>query len=200
MSNLIATPLRNLDKYKVMLGSGSPRRRELLEQLGVPFTVAPPINVDETWPARMNPLDVPLSLALKKMQAYARVMSHDTLMITADTAVIVDNQVLGKPVDADDARRMLRLLSGKSHTVVTGVAVATTSHKRSFNSRTRVTFAKLSEEEIDYYVDNFRPLDKAGAYGIQEWIGAVAVSGIFGSYYNVVGLPIHRLYRILKSF
>ena len=191
--------LRNLDKYTLLLGSKSPRRRELLEMLRIPFNSIV-IGIKEEYPASLPPTEVPEYLARLKAQAFADRLDCRELIITADTVVICDQEILGKPRNAEDAGKMLRKLSGKSHLVVTGVCVSTADRTESFSSTTTVRFAELTDEEISYYVDNFMPLDKAGAYGIQEWIGGVAVSGIDGSFYNVMGLPIHRLYQLLKTF
>ena len=191
--------LRNLDKYTILLGSKSPRRRELLEMLRIPFNSIV-IGIKEEYPASLPPTEVPEYLARLKAQAFADRLDCRELIITADTVVICDQEILGKPRNAEDAGKMLRKLSGKSHLVVTGVCVSTADRTESFSSTTTVRFAELTDEEISYYVDNFMPLDKAGAYGIQEWIGGVAVSGIDGSFYNVMGLPIHRLYQLLKTF
>lgn len=191
--------LRNLDKYTILLGSKSPRRRELLEMLRIPFNSIV-IGIKEEYPASLPPTEVPEYLARLKAQAFADRLDCRELIITADTVVICDEEILGKPRNAEDAGKMLRKLSGKSHLVVTGVCVSTADRTESFSSTTTVRFAELTDEEISYYVDNFMPLDKAGAYGIQEWIGGVAVSGIDGSFYNVMGLPIHRLYQLLKTF
>ena len=191
--------LRNLDKYTILLGSKSPRRRELLEMLRIPFNSIV-IGIKEEYPASLPPTEVPEYLARLKAQAFADRLDCRELIITADTVVICDEEILGKPRNAEDAGKMLRKLSGKSHLVVTGVCVSTADRTESFSSTTTVRFAELTDKEISYYVDNFMPLDKAGAYGIQEWIGGVAVSGIDGSFYNVMGLPIHRLYQLLKTF
>lgn len=191
--------LTNLEKYTVLLGSNSPRRRELLELLRIPFNQVS-IGVKEEYPADLAPHEVPEFLARLKASAFIRKIDCNELVITADTIVICDGRIMGKPIDTDEAKAMLRFLSGKAHEVATGVCVATPERKESFTSRTTVHFAPLSDEEIDYYVENFLPLDKAGAYGIQEWIGAIAVSSIEGSFYNVMGLPVHRLFQLLKTF
>lgn len=192
--------LDNLNKYNIILASASPRRRQLMEMLGVDFTVARLIDVDESYPESMQACTVPAYLSKVKADAYQSRMEPGDMLITADTVVILDNEVIGKPSSADDARLMLGRLSGRTHTVVSGVTVRTREREETFTVTTDVTFATITEEEIDFYVDRFKPLDKAGAYGIQEWIGAVAVKGINGSYYNVMGLPVNHLYHILKSF
>lgn len=196
----MVTPLHNLDRYKVLLASGSPRRRELLGMLGIEFSRAKVIDVDESYPADLAVDKVAEYLALKKAAAYKDILSADCLCITADTTVIFGEKVLGKPASENEAREMLRLLSGCTHRVTTGVAVTTTDRIESFTAVTQVTFADLSEDEIDYYIEKFKPFDKAGAYGIQEWIGCIGISSISGSFYNVMGLPLHRLYSLLKQF
>lgn len=193
-------PLQNLDSYQVVLASGSPRRRELLALLDVPFTVDTTHSVVETVPPGISPDDVPVHLARLKAGAYPLEPGDPRLVITADTVVIADENVLGKPADAMEARVMLHALAGRSHRVVTGVCVCSNDRKEWFSATSHVDFASLSDREIDYYVDRYTPFDKAGAYGIQEWIGAAAISGIRGSFYNVMGLPVHRLYEVLKGF
>jgi septum formation protein len=187
-------------KYKIYLCSNSPRRRELLTQLQVPFEVMTSKDVDEVYPDNLSVEKIPEYLANLKANAYVEDIETDTLLITADTVVISDGIILGKPKDSDDAKVMLRALSGKTHKVITGVAIVTKEKRVSFSVATDVTFAEITDEEIAYYVEKFRPMDKAGAYGIQEWIGCVAVEGIYGSFYNVMGLPVQRLYRELKQF
>ncbi len=185
-------------QYKITLASASPRRRELLGRLGFDFTIAEIKDIDETYPADMPAQDVAPYLSRLKAQAYIESLDRDTILITADTVVILDNEVLGKPKDLDETRLMLHRLSGRTHQVVSGVSVATRDEIRTIDATTNVTFSQLSDDEIDYYVDTFRPLDKAGAYGIQEWIGCIGIKNIEGSYYNVMGLPLHRLYRLLS--
>ena len=182
---------------KILLGSASPRRRELLQSLGLTFEVVAAPGIDETFPSGLSCEQIPQHIALQKAKGYT--LADDQLLITADTIVWLDGQVLGKPVDAEDACRMLRLLSGHTHQVVTGVALTTSQWTRSFSSLTHVTFAPLSEEEIRSYVDRFSPLDKAGAYGIQEWIGYIGVTRLEGSFYNVMGLPVQLLYTELNK-
>ena len=194
------TQLENLKKYNIILASGSPRRRELLGMLDIPFRVMTGIDVDESYPSTLDSRQVPLFLANLKADAYLAEIKDNDLIITADTVVIVDNEVIGKPQNREDAINMLRKLSGKTHSVISGVTVVTSSRRESFDAETLVHFGQLSDSEIEYYVDRYKPYDKAGAYGIQEWIGAVGVTGINGSYYNVMGLPINRLYRLLTSF
>lgn len=192
--------LDNLKKYEVILASNSPRRKELLERLGINFKVYTLFGIDETYPQGLENEEIALHIAEKKAAAYKSYVTNNKLLITADTIVCVDGQVLGKPHDADDARRMLKLLSGREHTVVTAIVVGTAERILKEAVSTRVKFADLSDEIIDFYIANYLPFDKAGAYGIQEWIGLVAVEGIEGSFFNVIGLPVQRLYRLLKEF
>ncbi len=193
--------LDNLNKYKVILASNSPRRRELLAGLGIRFDVRVLPDIDEGYPAgELATADIPKYIAEKKAEANRGQMAADELLITADTVVIVDDIVLGKPADADEARRMLHRLSGKTHQVITGVCLATASRKRVFSVSTDVTFKVLTDAEIDYYISEYRPYDKAGAYGIQEWIGYIGVTALNGSYFNVMGLPVQRIYTELLNF
>ena len=189
--------LDNLKKYKVILASNSPRRKELLAGLGVDYEVRTLPDVDESYPETLQGADIPLYIAKEKADAYVAMMQPGELMITADTIVWLDGKVLGKPRDREDALQMLRTISGRTHEVFTGVCITTTDWQRSFTAQTEVRFATLSEEEIAYYVDNFQPMDKAGAYGVQEWIGFIGVENISGSYYNIMGLPVQKLYREL---
>ena len=189
--------LENLRNYKITLASNSPRRHELLKGLGIDFTIKTLENVDESYPLTLAPVDVAQHIAQKKADAYKELIGEDELLITADTVVVANDEILGKPKDRVDAQRMLSLLSGITHEVVTGVCIVTKEKTILFDSKTEVTFSKLSESEINYYIDTFAPYDKAGAYGIQEWIGFVAVESMAGSYFNVMGLPIQRLYREL---
>lgn len=193
-------PLANLDKYRVILASGSPRRRELLGLLDIPFSVDTAHPVDETVTPDMLPEKVPAYLSRLKAYAYPLKAGDDRLVITADTVVILDGDVLGKPCDEEDAVAMLHRLAEREQIVVTGVTVRTCERAETFSAVSRVDFAHLSDAEIRYYVERYRPLDKAGAYGIQEWIGAAAIRGITGSFYNVMGLPVHKLYEVLKNF
>ncbi len=192
--------LENLDKYHILLASKSPRRRELLKNLRVHFEVVSLGRIDESYPANMPTCEVPQYVANRKADAYLKTMRSNELFITADTLVIKDDRIYGKPKDSEEAVSMLAELSGKIHKVVTGVCILSADRRTSFTSETEVKFSELAEEDIRYYVDNFVPLDKAGAYGIQEWIGCIAVEWIRGSFYNVMGLPVHRLYQELKLF
>ncbi len=184
---------------KLILASNSPRRRELLGGLGLVFEVRVLPGIDESYPDDLQGGDIPLYISKKKANAYVCQLSDDELLITADTIVWLDGQVLEKPKDDADACRMLRALSGKTHQVFTGVCLTTTEKQISFSCRSDVTFCTLTDEEINYYVSHYRPLDKAGAYGVQEWIGYVGVERIEGSFFNVVGLPVQRLYQALKQ-
>lgn len=182
---------------KIILASNSPRRKELLGGLGVDFEVKVMKGVDEAYPETLPAKDVAEYISREKASVYD--VADDELVITADTVVIVGDDILGKPKDADDAHRMLREISGRTHQVVTGVCLTTAKEQRSFSVVTDVTFKQLSEEEIDFYIRNHRPYDKAGAYGIQEWIGYIGVTGLNGSYYNVMGFPVQRVYEELTG-
>lgn len=190
--------LENLKKYKVVLASNSPRRKELLGGLGIGYEVKTMPDIDESYPDGLYMEEVPVYIARSKADAYRPLMQPDELIITADTIVWLDGVVMGKPKDEEEARDMLRRLSGQTHQVVTGVCLTTIDRQQSFATVTDVTFDRLTEEEITHYVSRYQPMDKAGAYGIQEWIGYVGVRSIKGSYFNVVGLPIQRLYQELK--
>ena len=186
--------------YKIILASNSPRRRELLGGLGIDFTVKVISGIDESWPRDLKGEEIPLYISREKAEPYKALIKPDELVITADTIVYVDGEVLGKPRDKADAERMLHLISGRWHEVITGVTLMTSDRERSFAVTTRVKFANLTDNEINSYVESGLPMDKAGAYGIQEWIGYVGVEAIEGSYFNVVGLPVQRLYRELITF
>lgn len=190
----------DLSKYKIILASNSPRRKELLSGLGLEYTVKVLPDIDESHPESIRGEEIAGYIAQKKANAYKQYLEDDTLLITADTIVLMNDVVYGKPVDVDDAKRMLRNLSGNTHLVVTGVCLTTKGKQHTFSVTSEVRFARLEESEIEYYVDNYKPLDKAGAYGIQEWIGYVAVEYISGSYFNIMGLPVQRLYQELKKF
>ena len=191
--------LQNIDKYKIILASQSPRRIELLNGLNIKFEVQV-LDVNEDFPAQMVGVDIPMYLAEKKANAYKHIMDEHTMIITADTIVWHEGKVLGKPVDETDARRMLRALSGNTHQVITGVCISTLQRRKVFHVISDVRFARLTEAEIEYYLHNFKPYDKAGSYGVQEWIGFVGVEHINGSYFNVMGLPVQRLYNELKRW
>ena len=185
--------------YRIVLASNSPRRKELLAGLDLDFTIRVMDDIDESYPDDMPANDVAEYIATKKADAYRATLATDELLITADTVVICGNQVLGKPKDANDARQMLTLLSGKTHHVVTGVCLTTTRRQRHFAVTTAVTFDKLSTADIDYYISHYKPFDKAGAYGIQEWIGYVGVTKLEGSYFNVMGLPVQRIFKEIRQ-
>ena len=189
----------NNKSYKIILASNSPRRKELLAGLGLPFEVRVLNGIDESFPSSLPVSDVALYIAGKKADAYRINMSSDELIITADTIVIVGDEILGKPHDEADAVRMLREISGRTHQVTTGVCLIAEGWERRFSVTTNVTFKTLSDEEIHYYIDHYHPYDKAGAYGIQEWIGYIGVTGLNGSYYNVMGHPVQRIYEALHE-
>ena len=191
--------LENLNKYRIILASNSPRRKELLSGLGIQYEVKTLPDIDESYPEGLDGMEIPAFIARSKADAYREVMQTDELIITADTIVWLDGNVMGKPKDAEEAREMLRSLSGQTHQVITGVCLTTAVYQKAFATMTDVTFATLSEEEIAYYVERYSPMDKAGSYGIQEWIGFIGVESISGSYFNVMGLPIQRLYTELKK-
>lgn len=188
-----------MNKYKLILASNSPRRRELLSGLGFAYELRVLDNIDESYPEDLHDADIPLYISQRKAEAYIPAMADDELVITADTIVWLNGEVLGKPVDEGDAKRMLAKLSGQTHQVYTGVTLATRRWQHSFSAATDVTFSVLTPEEIDFYVSNYKPMDKAGSYGVQEWLGYVACKHICGSFYNVMGLPVQRLYQELKK-
>ena len=186
--------------YNVLLASNSPRRKELLQGLGIEFEVRVLPDIDETYPSSMRADEVAEFVAQKKAKSYIDKLNETDLLITADTIVILDNVILGKPVDAEEATEMLSALSGKTHKVISGVCLASTGKQLSFSVASEVKFVELTNEEIAYYITNYSPFDKAGSYGIQEWIGYIGVKHLSGSYYNIMGLPIQRLYSELKRF
>lgn len=192
--------LDNLKKYNIVLASNSPRRKELLLRMGVNFKVRTLFGIDESYPDSLRGEDIVRYISRNKAQAYRSSMAPNELLITADTIVYVEGEVMGKPKTAEQAKEMLHKLSGKSHQVITGVTIVTADRTEDFGVTSQVKFAEITDEEINFYVDNYLPFDKAGAYGIQEWIGIVAVEEIKGSYFNVVGLPVQRLYQKLKTF
>ena len=189
-----------MKNWHIILASNSPRRRELLRGLDLNFEVKVLPDIEEDYPADLPTKQIPLYIASEKAAAYKPMMTASDLIITADTVVVLGDEVLGKPKDLDDARRMLRELSGRTHQVTTGVCLMTQQKTSSFAVTTDVSFKELTDEEINYYVDTYRPLDKAGAYGIQEWIGYIGVTGLRGSYFNVMGLPVQRIYKELNKF
>lgn len=197
---LIKSGLKDKLPYRIVLGSNSPRRRELLAGLDLDFEVQTIPGIDESYPETLPAKEIPVYIAKKKAEAYLSTMPDDELLITADTIVWTYEEVLGKPKDQEDAIEMLRKLSGRVHEVITGVCLTSKAKSVSFSAVSSVHFAPLEEEEIVYYVDKYHPFDKAGSYGIQEWIGYVAVEAIEGSFYNVMGLPVRLLYQELKKF
>lgn len=186
--------------YKIILASNSPRRKELLAGLDVDFEVRVIKGIDESYPDSLPTTDIAEYISRKKADAYLQQLAADELLITADTIVVLGSEVMGKPHDEADACRMLRELSGQTHQVITGVTLATTVRQQSFSVVTDVTFKSFTDEEIDYYVSHYKPFDKAGAYGIQEWLGYIGVTALRGSYFNVMGLPVQRIYEALRQF
>ena len=185
---------------RIVLGSASPRRRELLAGLGLEFTVEATPGAPETYSPDLQPEEIPSVLAVSKSEAFHRPLEPDEILITADTVVICGKDILGKPAGEEDAARMLRELSGRTHRVVTGVCLRDTERRHVFSCTSEVEFKPLTDEEIAYYIDRYRPFDKAGSYGIQEWIGYIGITSIRGSYFNIVGLPVQRLYTALSEF
>lgn len=192
--------LENLNKYEIVLASNSPRRKELLQRMGVNFKVRTLFGIDESYPDSLRGEDIVCYISRNKAKAYQSSMAPNELLITADTIVYVDGEVMGKPKNAEQAKEMLHKLSGKTHQVITGVTIVTAKRTENFGVTSQIKFTNITDEEINFYVDNYLPFDKAGAYGIQEWIGIVAAEEIKGSYFNVVGLPVQRLYQKLKTF
>lgn len=186
--------------YHIILASNSPRRKELLRGLDIAFDVRVQPDIAEDYPADTAPADVAAYISREKANAYKDTIAENELIITADTVVIVGNEILGKPHDDAEAKEMLHKISGRKHQVVTGVCFTTTEKQRCFSVSTDVTFKNLKEEEIDYYIETYSPLDKAGAYGIQEWIGYIGVTALEGSYFNVMGLPVQRIWEELNAF
>lgn len=189
----------DLKNIHLILASKSPRRHYLIKELGLNFEVRTK-EVDESFPLNLKAQDIPLYLCEKKANAFKEELTDNTIVITADTIVWIDGQVLNKPENYDDAVRMLKLLSGKMHEVFTGVCLKSKNKIKLFYACTKVYFKELSDQEIEYYINNFSPYDKAGAYGAQEWIGYIAVEKIEGSYFNVMGLPVRELYEELLKF
>ena len=194
MKRIMITP------YHIILASNSPRRKELLSGLDIPFDVRVIDGIDESYPDDLPTPGIAQYISQKKAAAYRLSMASDELVITADTIVVLGTHVMGKPHDAAEAQAMLRELSGRTHQVITGVTLTTTDRQTSFSVITDVTFKAFTDDEINYYVSNYRPFDKAGAYGIQEWIGHIGVTALNGSYFNVMGLPVQRIYEALKTF
>jgi septum formation protein len=188
-----------LAEWRLILASGSPRRREILTDAGLPFTLAASYDVAEVWPAELPADEVAEYLAALKSEGYPEPLGPRDILLTADTTVLLDERILGKPHDETEAEEMLAALSGREHRVVTGVCVRTAEGAEMFSAQTKVWFRALTREETEYYARTFRPMDKAGAYAIQEWIGHVGIERIEGSYYNVMGLPIQQIYSRLDN-
>ena len=192
--------LDNLKKYNFVLASKSPKRQELFKCIGIDLSIITK-DVGESYSSNMSVYDVAPYLSIKKAKAFEETELPDNYMvITADTVVIVNDKILGKPKDADEAREMLTMISGKKHSVITGVTVRTNDKIKTFSVVSKVSFEHLDRDEVEYYVNTFKPYDKAGAYGIQEWIGYIGVNYVEGSYFNVMGLPTQKLYKMLKTF
>lgn len=190
----------SINDYKIVLASNSPRRVELLRGIDISFEVKVLPDIDESYPNNLPGEEIAEYVAIKKAQANIAHLTDTELLITADTVVLLEDKVYGKPTSHEHAKEMLRALSGKTHRVITGVCLTSTKKQKSFVASSDVEFAPITDDEIDYYVGRYSPLDKAGAYGVQEWIGYVAVKHISGSYYNIMGLPIQRLYHELMNF
>ena len=191
---------QKIEKFKITLGSQSPRRRELLSGLDIDFTIEPNKDESESFTDDMVQEEVPEFLARHKSDTFHRELLDNEILITADTLVFCNGEIIGKPSDRNDAYNIIKRLSGNTHRVITGVALRSNGCYRSFSAITDVTFNELSDEEIYYYIDKYQPYDKAGAYGVQEWIGYVGINSINGSFYNVMGLPVQRLYTELAKF
>ncbi len=192
--------LEKLKGFRIILASKSPRRKHLLTQLGLTFEISDLHDVDETWPAGLDKFQIPVWLAELKSDTYSEELSEKDILLTADTIVWFEEEVIHKPVDRADALNILGRLQGNSHEVITGVTVRSKDLKRSFCTHSEVRFDAISQEELEYYIDCFKPYDKAGGYGIQEWIGYIGIEEIHGSFYNVMGLPVNKLYHVLDEF
>jgi septum formation protein len=192
--------LENLSKYKIILASNSPRRQELLAGLDIDFEVKTISGIEESYPETLKREEIPVYIAKQKAYAYQKYLEENTLLITADTIVLLGGKVYGKPKDEREAKEMLQVLSGQTHEVITGVCLTGTNKQQTFHVSSHVKFAELQEKEIDYYVKKYKPFDKAGAYGVQEWIGYIGVEKLDGSFYNVMGLPVRVLYTYLKEW
>lgn len=189
-----------LKTWRLILASQSPRRRQLLSEAGLDYHLAPKFDCEEVYPQELPATQVAEYLSRLKSEAYPELLAENDILLTADTVVVANGRILGKPVDAEDAKTMIASLSGKEHEVITGVTLRGAERITSFSSHSKVRFRILSDEEIEYYITTYAPMDKAGAYGIQEWIGYVGIEGIEGSFFNVMGLPVQRLYCELDSF
>lgn len=192
--------LENISKYHIILGSNSPRRKELLSGLDINYEVIQVPEVEEVYPATLWKEEIPVYLSKLKASAYMPHMKDNSMLITADTIVWLSGKVYGKPSSESEASDILHALSGKTHEVITGVCITTKEKQVAFYAISKVKFSKLSQEEIDYYIKKYKPYDKAGAYGVQEWIGYIGVESLEGSFYNVMGLPVRLLYKYLKDW
>ena len=190
---------KKLENYKIILASGSPRRQQILKDLGLDFTVKS-IDVEEIYPKYLHGNEITSFLAQLKADAYEETFNENDILITADTVVRFNGKILGKPKDIDDAKTMLKELSGQAHEVITSICIRTINKTKIINDTTIVYFEKLNEEEIDFYLNNYAPFDKAGSYGIQEWLGYIAVKKIKGSFFNVMGFPVHKFYKEMMKF
>ena len=190
----------DLKDKQIILASGSPRRRELLSAMDIPFTVDTGNTFDESWPSDTPHEKVPELMAEGKSFGFHRELADNEILVTSDTMVLCGTEILGKPKDRDDAIRMLKLLSSRGHQVITAVTLRDREKKKTFSVTSNVFFKELSDSEITYYLDTYKPYDKAGAYGIQEWIGYIGISRLEGSFYNVMGFPASRFYEELKAF
>lgn len=191
---------KELASYKVILASQSPRRKHLLKEIRIDFEIAPAMDIEEIYPDHLSPQEIPMYLSELKANAYSSYLDKSVILITADTVVSQNKQIIGKPENEDHAFAILKRLSGSKHNVFTGVTLTSLSQQRTFLAKTKVYFDNLLDDEIRYYIDRFKPFDKAGSYGIQEWIGYIGVERIKGSFFNVMGLPVHQLYNELKNF
>ena len=191
---------KHLEGRRLILASGSPRRKELLGELGLEFTLGTVKDYDETYPHNLSYQQIPAFIAEQKSMHFKGELQPEDILITSDTIVAIDGDILGKPKDKAEAIKMLRELSGRTHHVVTGVCLRSTGRTLTFSDTCEVTFDILSDEDIDFYIDQFKPFDKAGAYGIQEWIGLSNIKSISGSVYTVIGLPVQKLYKALLEF
>jgi len=192
--------LENISKYKLILASNSPRRQELLAGLDVDFEVKTIRDIEESYPESLEKEEIPVYIAKQKANAYQKFLTENTIIITADTIVWLNGSVYGKPENEQDAKSMLKILSGKTHEVITGICLTGFNKQKTFFVTSKVKFAELNEDEINYYVKKYKPYDKAGAYGVQEWIGYIGVEKLEGSFYNVMGLPVKALYTYLKEW
>lgn len=191
---------QRLKSYHLILASQSPRRQQLLSEAGLEYELSPRFECEEIFPNDLPASEVAEYLSRLKSEAYPQVLADGDILLTADTVVVAEEKILGKPADKDDAFAMLRMLSGREHEVITGVTLRSTKQTKSFSAHSKVRFRQLSDEEIAYYIETYSPMDKAGSYGIQEWIGYVGIEGIEGSFFNVMGLPIQRVWCELEKF